>query len=86
MADGDNNADAIKSSAANCQKAIKLLTQYERLAPKYGPRLLPKRLEQLNSKRNAGTITSYDIPATMREIFPGEFEGMTLTAIRRACK
>lgn len=67
-----------------CNKAIKVLEQYERLAEKLGKKIPPKRLKELNEKRDAGTITSNDLPGFLE--FPGgELEGMTLAAIRKLC-
>ena len=81
-----NKSDSSKPSKDACQKAIKLLEQYERLAQKYGSNLTPKRIDELNRKRDAGTITSNDLPGAMQREFPGEFAGMTLNEIREACK
>jgi hypothetical protein len=70
---------------ARCRTAIKLLEQFERLAKKYGVRLSPKRLKDLKKLRDAGTITSRNLPPKLRSLFPGEFAGMTLDAIRDTC-
>jgi large-conductance mechanosensitive channel len=67
-----------------CNKAIKVLEQYERLAKKLNKKIPPKRLEELNRMRDAGTITSNDLPGFLE--FPGgELVGMTLEAIRKLC-
>ena len=70
----------------HCKKAIKLLEQFERLARKYAIALSPQRKERLKKRRHAGIIKSSDLPAKLRSLFPGEFAGMTLTAIRNKCK
>jgi hypothetical protein len=71
--------------STQCKRAIKILEQYERLAKKLAIRLSPARIAQLNALRDAGQIKSTDLPAKLRLNFPGEFAGMTLDAIRRAC-
>ena len=83
VATGDQSRPASDRSA--CRPAVKLLEQYERLAAKYGVRLPPNRLADLDRKRDAGTITSNDLPASLRAEFPGQFAGMTLDDIRMAC-
>ena len=70
---------------AKCHKAIKLLQEYERLMRKHGQRLPPDRLKKLNDLRDAGKITSNDLPAKLRSEFPGEFAGLTLDEIRKRC-
>jgi hypothetical protein len=70
----------------DCQQAMKLLTQYERLAAKYGVKLPPDRLEILNRKRQDGSITSNDLPATLRRAFPGQFQGLTLNELYKICQ
>ncbi len=71
---------------ARCHKAIKLLTQFERLAKKYGVKLSPKRLTELQRLRDNGKIKSSDLPAKLQSEFPDEFAGMTLAAIRKKCQ
>jgi hypothetical protein len=73
----------MKPDRAKCHKAIKLLQEYERLMKKYGQPLPPKRLKKLNARRDAGKITSNDLPAKLRSEFPAEFAGMTLNEIRK---
>jgi len=69
-----------------CKTAIKILTQYERLAQKFGLNLPASRIEELNRLRDAGTITINHIPASLRDPFPmGTFGNMTLAAIRQLC-
>ncbi len=77
---------AKKPSRKACDTAIKLLTQYERLAAKYDIKISKKRLEELNRKRDNETITVYDLPAGLRELFPGELKGYNLKEIRDLCK
>jgi hypothetical protein len=70
---------------ARCHTAIKLLTQFERLAKKYGLTLSPNRVKRLKGLRDAGKIKCSDLPAKLRSLFPGEFTSMTLAAIRDLC-
>ena len=77
--------DSGKPNPAHCATAIKILTQYERLAKKYGSNLPPKRIAELNRLRDAGTITSNHLPGTLTREFPGEFSGKTLAEIKREC-
>lgn len=73
------------SNRAACNKAIKILEQFERLAKKLGLQLSAARIAHLNTLRDAETIKSTDLPAKLRLDFPGEFAGMTLGEIRRDC-
>ncbi len=73
------------SNKARCRKAIKLLKEYERLMEAAGHPLDPKRIAELDRKRDDGTITSNDRPGTLQREFPGEFKGKTLDDIRREC-
>jgi len=69
-----------------CKTAIKLLTQFERLAEKYNARIAPARLTELNRKRDAGTIMVVDLPGTLRREWPGGiFDDKTLATIRAMC-
>ncbi|MGI2907148.1 hypothetical protein [Tolypothrix sp. VBCCA 56010] len=69
-----------------CNKAVKILTQYERLAKKFGVNLGDRRLAELNRLRDAGQITINQIPGTLRGEFPtGNFGEMTLQQIRDLC-
>ncbi len=68
-----------------CRKAIKILTQYERLARDLGRSLPPNRLAELNRLRDAGEITINHLPGSLRREFPGQFVDMTLSAIRVLC-
>jgi hypothetical protein len=70
---------------ARCNKAIKLLEQFERLARKYAVKLSSKRVMELNGLRDTGRIKSSDLPAKLRAEFPGEFAGKTLATIRDRC-
>ena len=71
---------------AHCKRAIKILEQYERLARQLRIKRSDARIAHLNGLRDAGAIKSTDLPARLRSNFPGEFAGMTLDAIRQACK
>jgi hypothetical protein len=79
------NIDDSKPSAKECSRAIKILTEFERLAGKYGIKLGKNRLKQLNEKRDNGTITIYDLPSGLRGEFPGRFVGKTLAEIIKEC-
>ncbi len=74
-------------SKKDCQKAIKFLTQYERLFREQRNRPLdPRRLEELDRKRREGTIRSDDLPGSLKGNFPGGMlEGLTLNQIRELC-
>lgn len=74
-----------KPSKSECDTAIKILEQYDRLAQKFGLKLSANKLKELNNKRATGTITIYDLPARLREKFPSIFTGMTLSEIRSIC-
>jgi hypothetical protein len=65
------------------QKAIKLLTQYERLTNKLNSSLPPSRIEALNRMRDDGTITVNDLPSILRREFPSQLLNNSLTEIRR---
>ena len=71
---------------SRCNTAIKLLEQFDRLARKFGIYLSPKRLSDLKKLKNMGKMKSSDLPAKLRSLFPGEFVGMTLEAIRDTCR
>jgi len=60
--DSQHSNSSKPSKEEKCSTAQKLLKAYERLFPKVnrGKRLDPKRIEELNKKRNNGTITSND--------------------------
>jgi hypothetical protein len=70
----------LSPSRSDCNTAIKLLTQYERLANKLGIQLGARRLAELNRKRDAGTITSYDLPGFIGSQMPGIFKGKSVSA------
>ena len=65
--DPDNKQKPPKNS---CQTAIKILTQYQRLSGKFGKKLPPNRLAELNKLRDSGEITANHLPATLRQKFP----------------
>jgi hypothetical protein len=64
------------------QKAIKILTQYERLANKFNIQLSPQKIEYLNRLRDNGLIKIADLPAKLHNEFPGEFRDLTLDEIK----
>ena len=69
-----------------CNKAIKILTQYERLAQKFGVNIGNKRIAELNRLRDTGQITINDIPGSLRGEFPtGTFGNITLKQVRNMC-
>ncbi len=73
-------------SHAECQTAIKLLTQYERLAQKFGIKIPPGRLAELDRLRDSGEIRGSDLPGTLQSEFPGIFGNLTLAEIREMCR
>lgn len=76
---------AAKPSPKECKAAIKVLTAYARILNDKGKKLSPKKKKELDAKRNAGTITSKDLPGGLD--FPGgQLEGETLNRIRELCK
>jgi len=81
----DRSTTAIAFTPADCQAAIKILTQYERLANKLGIRLSPTRIRQLDRKRANRTISTDDLPAKLRRKFPGYFKGRSLRDIAQQC-
>ena len=62
-----------------------MLTDYERLAEKLGKRLSGDRLRRLDALRDAGQITSNDLPGSMQREFPPQLAGETLAQIRAKC-
>jgi len=89
LLDQDDSFVALESNSnvniKACRTAIKILTQYERLASERGIHLPPNRLAELNRLRDAGKIKIGDLPATLQREFPNEFAGMTLEEIRKLC-
>lgn len=75
------NGGQISKQAVNT--ASKILTQYERLAAKYGVKLSGKRIAELNRLRNAGVISTSDLPATLLQKFPSQLAGLSLNQIRK---
>jgi predicted DsbA family dithiol-disulfide isomerase len=69
-------------TSKQAQKAIKILTQYERLANKYGLRLSDDKIQELNTLRDHGLIKVSNLPAKLRNEFPEEFSDMNLNEIR----
>ena len=74
-----------KVDTNTCRKAIKLLTQYERLAEGQHIKLPPNRIAELNRLRDEGKIKSSDLPGSLQSEFPSQFAGMTLEEIRKIC-
>src|SRR5436309_7033930 len=68
-------------SKAECNRAKKILTQWNRLAQKLGVRISKKRREALRRKTNNGTIKVSDLPATLRRGFPSELDRFDLNQI-----
>jgi hypothetical protein len=64
-------------------KALKILTQYERLAEKFEIKISPKRIADLDRLRDAGRISTSDLPAGLLREFPGELAGLSLDEIRK---
>ena len=81
----DSSSCSKKPSKKECSTAIKILTQYERLAKKYGIKISQSRLRQLDVLRDKGMIKLTDIPAKLREKFPGTFSEDNLDDIYRKC-
>ena len=79
------NPSILNPSRRDCNTAIKLLTQYERLAQKLDRRISDRRIRQLDEKRNNGTITDNDLPGVLHRQFPGIFRGKSLNQIRAIC-
>ncbi|MGK7900643.1 MAG: hypothetical protein AB4352_04355 [Hormoscilla sp.] len=76
-----------RPSRKDCQKAIKILTQYERLAQKFRKQIGTRRIAELNRLREAGMITINHLPGILRSEFPiGIFDHMTLSEIREWCE
>ncbi|HLP87416.1 MAG TPA: hypothetical protein VK184_02275 [Nostocaceae cyanobacterium] len=63
-------------------KAIKILSQYERLANKHGLNLSEEKIKQLNDLREQGLIKISHLPAKLRAEFSWEFSDMNLNDIR----
>lgn len=76
----------VTHSKAACNKAKKLLTEYTRLYAKTGRELPAARRKSLDAKRDAGTISKDDLPASLKRDFPGEFSSMTLAEVQAACQ
>jgi hypothetical protein len=62
------------------------LTQYKRLADKFGRNIPPNRLKKLDQLRDSGEIKITDIPGGLRDDFPeGVFDNKTLKEIKELC-
>jgi hypothetical protein len=81
----DVDPDDDKPSAADCNKAIKLLEQPIRLAEKLKKKLPDARKAALAAKIAAGTITSNDLPGSIQNEFPPKLKGKTLKDVRAIC-
>jgi len=76
-----------RPSRQDCQKAIKILTQYERLAHNFATTIGTRRIAKLNRLREAGMITINHLPGLLRSEFPiGTFAHMILSEIREWCE
>jgi hypothetical protein len=62
-----------------------LLTDYIRLYQKAGGKPTPKQIQKWNALRDAETITIYDLPGSLLDVFPGKLKGLTLGEIRKLC-
>ena len=72
-----------RPSRQDSQKAIKILTQYERLAKKFGKQIGTRRISELNRLRDSGTISINRLPGILRcEFLLGTFDYMKLNEIR----
>jgi hypothetical protein len=69
-------------ASKKAKTAIKILTQYERLANKYNLNLSAEKIRSLNLLRDNGLIKFSDLPAKLRAEFPGEFCDMNLNQIK----
>lgn len=77
---------AAKPSPRECKAAIKALTKYASTFEKVKKKPLdPKKKKELDKKRDAGTITSKDLPGGLT--FPGgPLKGEMLKRVRELCK
>ncbi|MDO3388122.1 RHS repeat-associated core domain-containing protein [Gilvimarinus sp. SDUM040013] len=81
----DSSIEDAKPSKADCNKAIKFLTQPDRLTQKYGKKIPKKRIDEWRRKIADGTITSYDLPAVLQGEMPPSLQGKSLAEIRSIC-
>ena len=72
-------------SKEECNRAKKILTQWERLARKLGIKISKKRRAELRRKTQDGTITIHDLPASLRRRFPSELDRFDLNQIINIC-
>ena len=72
-------------SKAECSKTIKLLERAVEYAEKYNVKLPPKRVADLKYMIDHGTITSWDLPQTNRNMIPASLRGLDLDTIRKMC-
>lgn len=78
-------ADDAGPDCRHARTAKKFLRDGRGLAKRRGVKLSPDKLRALEAKLAAKTISSDDLPATLKNEFPGEFAGMTLRAIEKLC-
>jgi len=87
LARGDDKGDKLKLKKEKqeildkCGRCIKILEQFDRLAQKMKVDLPEARLKALTEKRNSGTLTGEDLPATLRQKYDLDVK-MPLTKIR----
>ena len=77
-----------KPPSRDCDAAIKVLEQYERLFLKVnaGRPLPAKRVKALDELRDRGVIRIRDVPASIRRVWPGgRFDELTLAEIYELC-
>ena len=72
-------------SKAECNRAKKILTEWERLANKLGVKISKKRRDQLRRWTQDGTIEVTDLPAKLRRKFPSELARFDLNQIINIC-
>jgi hypothetical protein len=80
---GDGDDD--RPSKEDCNKAIKLLEQPDRLSQKLKLKIPEKRKQEWAAKIANGTITSNDLPGKIQNDFPPRFKGKTLEQVRAEC-
>jgi hypothetical protein len=83
---GARTADATPHpSKEECNRAKKILTQWERLAQKLGIKISKKRRDDLRRKTQNGTIKIADLPGGLRRQFPSELDRFDLNQIINIC-
>ncbi len=74
-----------KPSPADCNKALKLLKAVLRLANDRNIKLSEDQKNKLREKISNGTITSGDLPPSIANEMPRQFQGKTLNEVRKMC-